>query len=484
MSICSFISDEAIETEGNQSYLNFSIETSNIVSTSHISNLSSPLTNPNLKKLQTLLFQTNFYLKKLEEKMNETQRTLDFEVFLRQLRSHQTVLSLKINSENIDDTFLNFVTEKHTRLLEEIKNSLNEKIEINCVSQITPTSEYENTENSCILNTPAFSASKSFSFKDSDDIDKQLAVKIEEVFRDFVSFDEEKEAFKGFENNFFRLRFPKISETLKNFLTTMVAHKENKKKKKFTKVLKNFEKENNEHAKKEMEKALALQEFHLNLSFLNQKNRKNLIQSETQTEAKDNSIKKIESLESQLKSLQSLLTIMQKDKDSIEKYQKVLIQQLTQQKPKENTEQLEFFKERFENTNKLFINLQDSYKSLTNENKALTKALEKRLACNHNIDEKFIINIINESRFELSSLIKDIEKNRLEASSEVLNNYITHLHKISLNLIFQSSKPKIEYSNESASGREQKKGSSTSNRSKSSMKSASERLDQYLSYNI
>lgn len=381
MSICSFISDEG--GENSQSYMEFSVDTSNILHTDNISSFSSPLACLNLKKLQTLLFQTNYYLKKLEEKMNETQRTFDIEVPLRQLRSHQTVLSLKINSETVDDAFMNFVTEKHSRIMDEIKKVLAEKPEITSVSKVTQVSVFENTEIISNQNTPAFSSGKSFIFRDCDNIDKQLSVKIEEIFAKFVSVDSVEESLETLNQNFFRLQFPKISDVIKKFLVSVQNFRQYRKKNRFDSVINkiNENSENlNENVAKEVKKTLALQELHLNLSNLKKRNQANS-ESFTQTDDSCSSTEqstRINSLELQLKNLQDILSAIKKEKETIEKYQEVLVNKISKTK---NPEKTIFFKERYEKTTELLLKTQESLNKLTTQNNLIQKTSEKKLNC-------------------------------------------------------------------------------------------------------
>ncbi len=84
-------------------------------------------------------------------------------------------------------------------------------------------------------------------------------------------------------------------------------------------------------------------------------------------------------------------------------------------------------------------------------------------------------------KYELSLLIKDLEEFKLSITPEQLNGYISNLHKISLMLIFDSFEPAAEMT-KPISLTIEKRLESASQRSKSSVKSATERLDQYLKF--
>ena len=385
MSLSSFVSDELFEAEENQSYFNFSMETSNIIHHSRISTFSNPQSQTNLKHLQSLLFQTNFFLQKLEEKMNETLRTIDVEVFIRQLRSHQTVLSLKVNSDNIDDSFMNFVVEKHHRLVEEVKKALEDKAEINSVSQVTPKYAIENLDTSAPQITPAFSAAKNFSFKDSESCDKEISSKINELLVQLMSSQCEE----LFEDSFFRMRFPRVSESLTRICEVVGEIRKNKRRERMQGISERVDKSSsecmsNETLQNEVKKSLALQELHLNLSFLKNKPQEKVserLSCCTQTsEPLPNPefyCKKVEMLETQLKNLQDLLSEMKSEKDTIEKYQKQLVLHISDNKLQDTSESTVFYKERYENANRHLIHLQEQYKKLTNKNKFPTVNLEK-----------------------------------------------------------------------------------------------------------
>ena len=63
MSVCSFLSDEDLQSLAHgecQSFLEMSLDTSDIVAKERTPD------KENLKRLQAMLFQTNFYLQKLE----------------------------------------------------------------------------------------------------------------------------------------------------------------------------------------------------------------------------------------------------------------------------------------------------------------------------------------------------------------------------------------------------------------------------------
>ena len=105
--------------------------------------------------------------------------------------------------------------------------------------------------------------------------------------------------------------------------------------------------------------------------------------------------------------------------------------------------------------------------------------------------------IIEDSRFEISLLIKNLEGSRLGISPEALDQYISHLHKISLTLISSTMEKGATVLAERSTNTD--RGISNSKNpteklqtvntkplhrcrstSKNSLESASQRLDHYL----
>lgn len=368
--------------------------------------------------------------------MNETQRTLDIEISLRQLRSHQTVLSLKLNSDYIDDPFMSFVSEKHQRVIEEIQKVLNENTGISSISQVA--AEFENLEIS--QKTPAFSAAKSFAFKENEICDREVSEKIHEILRVFDG----NGVNELIEEHGFLMKFPKISESLKRFAEVIKRAKTGRKSERMQEIVKRIDEnalecEKNEKLQGEVRKTLALRELHLNLLGLPKKSKLGVesVSVQTTENATENHFRQVETLEFQLKNLQNLLSSMKSEKKSIEKCQQQLIEQLTHKKPSESTV---FYKERFESTSQHLINLQDEYKKLSNKYKLQSSHLSRNLYS----DQSSITKTIESSRFLLSSLIQILEESRLSPTSALLDHCISELHQISLNLISTSQDKNTE----------------------------------------
>jgi hypothetical protein len=453
----------------------FSLDTSQIA---HSLNVSGAQTGLNLKKLQTLLFQTNFYMKKLEEKMNETQRTIDMEVYLRQLRSHQTVLLLKVNAETIDDSFMQFVTEKHSKLLAEVRKGLEKGREIGNLTQGSSENYCEMTDISVSQATPAFNQGKNFVFKDFDGADSEVADKLHEIFAGFLTAESEEQAAQWLEQGIFKLKYPRIAAVMGKLLKVLQTYRNDWKNERSNRakngIMENLAKVTGDKVVKEqVTKALALQELHLNLENLGKRKedrQKTCISTQTLTPSleSEGQTKKVEDLELQLAGLTSMISTMRKEKESIERCQAQLARRLSKPKPISTSEEMQFYKDRFESANKSIATLQEAKDSLAFHSAKVSEELASRISCKHYADHHATMLKINDSRYVLSALIKDLEKNRFSLSPEQLNTYITQLHQVSLRLIindFERTTPSE---------------SRPKSRSNSSLKSASEKLDLYL----
>jgi hypothetical protein len=372
MSVCSFLSDEEVGFHDPSSFLEFSLDTSNITKT--------PIAckSFNLKKLQALLFQTNFYLQKLEERMNETQRKLEVEVCIRQLRSHQTVLGLKINAEVIDDSFMAFVMEKQQKILEEVKKVLDFKNELLSCSDLNFNAD--TTGMSSPQTTPAFSAQKVFTFKDFDAVDGEVSAKLNQVFFHFFSSVKEFEAidciFQGFEK-----KYPKTAESLQKAVKSIGMYKNLTRRENLSSSesrTREIFKEITGQAEEMTEKAILLQRLHLNLNG----GRGEQVEMKTvfvQTENEEYRFK-VQVLEEQLQDLHFKFQEISTENEKIKKYQNELVNQVKKNKG-ENKENCDFFKERYENSNRILLNLQENQKKITKENEFLKKDLKKKVEC-------------------------------------------------------------------------------------------------------
>ena len=337
----------------------------------------------NLKKLQAMLFQTNFYLQKLEEKMNETQRKLDVEVCIRQLRSHQTVLGLKINAEVIDDSFMSFVAEKQKKLLEEVKKVLEFKHDLLSNSDINATGGCDTTSMSSPQVTPAFSAQKTFTFKDLDCMDIEVSCKLNQVFYNFFAHKTEQEAIESLYQGTFSQNFPKITENLEKAIKSISTYKSlalgknlNTVQIKCRENLKQIETQ----AKSLNLKSSALKELHLNLANIDKRQGKTSSCTQTCEASLDSEEQqlRVQDLQEQLSFLNMKFEEIYEENAEIKKYQSELVRKMKGNKnsDKENSE---FFKERFENSNRLLSNLQENYKRVLKENELLKDDLRKKI---------------------------------------------------------------------------------------------------------
>ena len=333
----------------------------------------------NLKKLQAMLFQTNFYLQKLEEKMNETQRKLDVEVCIRQLRSHQTVLGLKINAEVIDDSFMAFVAEKQKKLLEEVKKVLDSKHDLLSNSDINVTEGCDTTSLSSPQVTPAFSAQKTFTFKDLDCMDIEVSCKLNQVFYNFFASKTEQEAIESLYQGTFNQNFPKITENLHKAIKSISTYKTLANGKNINtaqiKCRENLKQIENQ-AKTLNQKSLALKELHLNL-IKHEKTSCFTQTCETSLDSEEQQLR-VQDLQEQLHLLNMKFEEIYEENHEIKRYQSELLSKIKGNKnsDKENSE---FFKERFENSNRLLSNLQENYKRVLRENEVLKDDLRKKI---------------------------------------------------------------------------------------------------------
>lgn len=472
MSQCSFLSDPDLNNSETQSFLDFSLDTSEI---EQISNQVNPTrADSNLKYIQKLLFQCNFYLRKLEFKMLEVKDRLEIEICIRKVKAHQTVLSLKINEASIDSSFMAFVREKHQKLLKDIGKVLG-------ISDEHEVTQGCDTTGICTPQaTPAFSAQKIFSFKEIDSLDNEISFRVNSVFYKFFQYPYENEALEAATEGNFDKKFPKFTESLQKVVKSLGIYKTMSRSESISSSESRC-KENSKLKTTETQKciknALSLQELHLNLGFLHKnqsqipKNPENISEF-TQTLNNDHT-KNIKDLESQLINLHKKLESLQKENEEIREYQSKLLTQISKNKGlgKEN---YEFFKDRYENSNRILMELQDNNKKVALDNERLKEELRKNNECIGYLGMSGVLNQVNGARYELAAGIKDLEKVQKEVASEGLNKVLASLHRVSLSLILKeiSEKQQIRVPRIPLS--------KVQGRSKSSLKSASEQLEQYI----
>lgn len=469
MSLCSFLSDPEVNDSESQSFLDFSLDTSNI---DHLNNQLDPRVSSNLTLLQKLLCQTNLCHHKLESKMSETQRKLDLEICIRKVKAHQTVLNLKMSESNIDSSFMNFVQEKHRKLLKEV-----EKVLDGC-NENELTQGGDTTGLSSPQATPAFSGQKNFSFKEFDCLDLEISSKINSVFYKFFQYPGETQALEGVVEGNFVKKFPRIGESLQKVVKSLGMYRTGSKRQSISSA-ENVCKDNSELRvitnSRCVQKALALQELHLNLDFLKKKLPENSEKTAnfTQTLDTEDYHIKVQGLEVQLKELTGKLESLQKENEDIQRYQNELISHIRKNKGfgKENCE---FFKDRYENSNRILVDLQEKHKKVLLENEKLKGDLRKKSECKGYLGESWAFGKLSGARYELAAGIKDLEKVQKEVAHEGLNKVIVGLHTVSLMLIKEEvgekqvrRVPKIPIAK-------------LQSRSKSSFKSAGDQLEQYI----
>ncbi|OMJ88948.1 hypothetical protein SteCoe_8953 [Stentor coeruleus] len=383
------------------------------------------------------------------------------------------------------------------QMAEEVKKLIDGNEELSSISQISHSNICETASISFSLNTPAFSACKNFTFKDLDSLDHEISERINQIFIKFYTYDNENAALTLLEDLSFRAKFPHINESLKKVIISTAAYRKNSKTEKMAKIQQEIDKNskkiiNDENLNLYVGKALALQELRLNLDFLNRKPKeKEKLASCTQTADctyyDENHNKRVSVLEGQLENLTGIIKSMQNEKMIIERFQDQLIKEINRKKNQETQESFTFFKERYESTNKLFLNLQDSHKKTESLNKILIKKLEKTQGCKFYIDQSSLMDKANEARYQLSALIKSIEESRPNMTQDLISIYISHLHEICMKLIIREFET---YKNEESLDSTEEiirnpydhktPKPLVNTRSKSSLKSPSEKLDVYL----
>lgn len=389
-----------------------------------------------------------------------------------------------------------YTSYSNPQIVEEAKKLIDGNEELSSISQISHSNICETASISFSLNTPAFSACKNFAFKDLDSLDHEISEKINQIFIKFYTYDNENAALSALEDLTFRAKFPRVTESLKKVIMSTAAYRKNSKDEKLAKIQQKIDKNskkivNDENLNSYVGKALALQELRLNLDFLNRKpQEKEKLASCTQTADctyyDEDHNKRVSVLEGQLENLTSIIKSMQNEKALIERFQDQLLKEINRKKTQETQESFTFFKERYENTNKLFLNLQDSHKRSESLNKILVKKLEKTRGCKFYIDQSTLMDKANEARYQLSALIKSIEESRPNMTQDLISIYISHLHEICMKLIIREYETYNEESLESTDelnkeAFEHKTPRPLANtRSRSSLKSASEKLDVYL----
>jgi len=308
--------------------------------------------------------------------MSETQRKLDLEICIRKVKAHQTVLNLKMTESNIDSSFMNFVVEKHQKLLKEVEKALE-----GC-SENDLTQGGDTTGLSSPQATPAFSGQKNFCFKEFECLDLEVSNRVNSVFYKFFQYPGETQALEGVSEGGFLKKFPRIGESLMKVVRSMGMYRARTKSESVSSA-ENQCRENSElrmaSSAKSVQKALALQELHLNLEFLKARQPENT-ENLTRTVGTEDYQSKVQGLEVQLKELMEKLESLQKENGDIQRYQNELIAHIRKNKGlgKENCE---FFKDRYENSNRVLVDLQEKHKEVLLENEKLKGAVRKTSEC-------------------------------------------------------------------------------------------------------